>query len=148
MSQAPMHICCPGNWQLSCQAARWRSICCRCPLQSSVKSVMVVNIVDLGLRRHLLPCKQYDIGLSLENVVYFELLRREYQVNVGKVGNVHEYKESVPHPILDTERILFCKQQYFRCSVQPFIGQKQSGLPMLVKPCKPVSTTLFCELAQ
>lgn len=26
--------------------------------------------------------------------------------------------------------------------------QKQSGLPILVNPCKPVSTTLFCELAQ
>ena len=27
-------------------------------------------------------------------------------------------------------------------------NQKQSGLPILVNPCKPVSTTLFCELAQ
>ena len=26
--------------------------------------------------------------------------------------------------------------------------QKQSGLPIRVNPCKPVSTTLFCELAQ
>lgn len=43
-------------------------------------------IVDLGLRRHLLPRKRYDLGFSLENVVYFELLRRGYQVNVGKVG--------------------------------------------------------------
>lgn len=43
-------------------------------------------IVDLGLRRHLLPRKRYDLGFSLENVIYFELLRRGYQVNVGKVG--------------------------------------------------------------
>ncbi len=45
-----------------------------------------MHIVDLGLRRHLLPRKRYDLGFSLENVIYFELLRRGYQVNVGKVG--------------------------------------------------------------
>lgn len=44
-------------------------------------------IVDLGIRRHLLPRKRYDLGFSLENVVYLELLRRGYAVNIGKVGN-------------------------------------------------------------
>lgn len=44
-------------------------------------------IVDLGLRSHILPKKRYDLGLSLENIVFFELLRRGYQVNIGKVGN-------------------------------------------------------------
>ena len=44
-------------------------------------------IVDLGLRNHILPKKQYDLGFSLENIVYFELLRRGYKVNVGKKGN-------------------------------------------------------------
>ena len=44
-------------------------------------------IVDLGLRRHLLPRKRYDLGFSLENVIYFELLRRGYEVNIGKVGS-------------------------------------------------------------
>jgi len=43
-------------------------------------------IVDLGLRSHILPRKKYDLGFSLENVVYFELLRRRYQVNIGKYG--------------------------------------------------------------
>lgn len=43
-------------------------------------------IVDLGLRRYLLPKREYDLGYSLENVVYFELLRRGYEVNVGKMG--------------------------------------------------------------
>ena len=41
-------------------------------------------IVDLGLRNHILPRKQYDLGFSLENIVFFELLRRGYTVNVGK----------------------------------------------------------------
>lgn len=44
-------------------------------------------IVDLGLRNHILPRKSYDLGFSLENIVYFELLRRGYKVCVGKVGN-------------------------------------------------------------
>ena len=43
-------------------------------------------IVDLGIRHHLLPRKRYDLGFSLENVVYLELLRRGYEVNIGKVG--------------------------------------------------------------
>lgn len=44
-------------------------------------------IVDLGLRNHILPRRQYDLGFSIENIVYFELLRRGYKVNVGKLGN-------------------------------------------------------------
>jgi predicted AAA+ superfamily ATPase len=44
-------------------------------------------IVDLGLRNHILPRKTYDLGFSLENVVYFELLRRGYKVTMGKIGN-------------------------------------------------------------
>lgn len=43
-------------------------------------------IVDLGLRRYLLPKREYDLGYSLENVVYLELLRRGYEVHVGKMG--------------------------------------------------------------
>ena len=43
-------------------------------------------IVDLGLRRHLVARKNYDLGFSLENTVYLELLRRGYEVYVGKVG--------------------------------------------------------------
>lgn len=43
-------------------------------------------IVDLGLRNHLLPRKRYDLGFSVENVVYFELLRRGYSVAIGKLG--------------------------------------------------------------
>lgn len=52
------------------------------------KQLLKVNrkwyIVDLGLRNHILPKKQYDLGFSLENIVFFELLRRGYRVNVGK----------------------------------------------------------------
>lgn len=43
-------------------------------------------IVDLGLRRYLLPKREYDLGFALENTVYLELIRRGYNVSVGKVG--------------------------------------------------------------
>ena len=55
------------------------------------KQLLKVNkkfyIVDLGLRNHILPRQNYDLGFSLENVVYFELLRRGYKVMIGKLGN-------------------------------------------------------------
>ena len=44
-------------------------------------------MVDLGLRNHILPRKHYDLGFSVENIVYFELLRRGYKVNIGKYGD-------------------------------------------------------------
>ena len=44
-------------------------------------------MVDLGLRNHILPKKRYDLGFSIENIVFFELLRRGYQVTIGKYGN-------------------------------------------------------------
>lgn len=52
-----------------------------------LKANRKMYIVDLGLRNHILPRKSYDLGFSLENMVYFELLRRGYQVTIGKVGN-------------------------------------------------------------
>ena len=44
-------------------------------------------IVDIGLRNYLLGFRNRDSGHAIENVVYFELLLRGYDVAVGKVGN-------------------------------------------------------------
>lgn len=52
-----------------------------------LKANRKMYIVDLGLRNHILPRRQYDLGFSLENIVYFELLRRGYRVMIGKVGS-------------------------------------------------------------
>jgi len=43
-------------------------------------------IADIGLRNYLLGFRDRDRGHALENVVYFELLRRGYDVAIGKVG--------------------------------------------------------------
>lgn len=51
-----------------------------------LKTNQKLYIVDLGLRRYLLARQAYDLGFSLENIVFFELLRRGYSVSIGKVG--------------------------------------------------------------
>ena len=52
-----------------------------------LKANRKMYVVDLGLRNHISPRRQYDLGFSLENIVYFELLRRGYRVMIGKVGS-------------------------------------------------------------
>ncbi len=44
-------------------------------------------IVDIGLRNCLLGLRDRDSGHVLENLVYFELLRRGYDVAIGKIDN-------------------------------------------------------------
>ncbi|MCR5135874.1 MAG: ATP-binding protein [Oscillospiraceae bacterium] len=44
-------------------------------------------IVDIGLRNYLLGFRDRDSGHVLENIVYFELLRRGYDVAIGKIDN-------------------------------------------------------------
>lgn len=57
----------------------------------SGKSLLKTNykyyMVDLGFRKYILPKQKYDVVFSLENVVYLELLRRGYKVNVGKIND-------------------------------------------------------------
>ena len=45
-------------------------------------------VVDIGLRNYLLGFRDRDRGHALENVVFFELLRRGYDVAIGKIDNL------------------------------------------------------------
>ena len=52
-----------------------------------LKSLNKYYIVDSGLRNYLLG-RVRDTGRILENIVYFELLRRGYNVSIGKIGDM------------------------------------------------------------
>ena len=44
-------------------------------------------IVDVGLRNYLLGFRDVDTGHIIENIVYFELLRKGYDVAIGKIDD-------------------------------------------------------------
>jgi predicted AAA+ superfamily ATPase len=51
-----------------------------------LKTLGKFYIVDTGIRNMLLGYRDADRGHILENVVYFELLRRGYRVSIGRMG--------------------------------------------------------------
>ena len=55
------------------------------------KQLLKVNskfyMVDMGIRNHILPRKHYDLGFTIENIVYLELARRGGKINIGKYGS-------------------------------------------------------------
>lgn len=53
-----------------------------------LKTLEKYYVVDMGLRFMLLGSRSTDVGHMLENVIYLELLRRGYEVYVGKVDNL------------------------------------------------------------
>lgn len=55
--------------------------------KSLLKTLGKYYVSDTGIRNILLGFRNIDEGHLLENVVYLELLRRGYKVNIGKTGD-------------------------------------------------------------
>ncbi|MEA3423984.1 MAG: ATP-binding protein [Bacillota bacterium] len=53
-----------------------------------LKTLEKYYIVDIGIRNKLTGLQGKDYGHVLENLVYLELLRRGYEVSIGKVGSL------------------------------------------------------------
>ncbi|MDO4731874.1 MAG: ATP-binding protein [Clostridia bacterium] len=53
-----------------------------------LKTLEKYYAVDIGLRTMLLGKRGFDAGHMLENIIYLELLRRGYDVYIGKVGEL------------------------------------------------------------
>lgn len=53
-----------------------------------LKTLGKYYIVDVGLRNYLLGVRDRDRGQIIENIVYLELLRRGYDVAIGKLDNM------------------------------------------------------------
>ncbi len=53
-----------------------------------LKTLEKYYIVDIGIRNRLTGLRNTDYGHVLENIVYFELLRRGYEVTIGKLGSL------------------------------------------------------------
>lgn len=52
-----------------------------------LKSMAKYYVTDIGMRNYLLGYKNLNRGFILENIVYLELIRRDYKVFIGKVDN-------------------------------------------------------------
>jgi predicted AAA+ superfamily ATPase len=51
-----------------------------------LKTLEKYYMVDMGIRNQLTGLRNTDYGRMLENIVYLELIRRGYDVTIGKIG--------------------------------------------------------------
>ena len=54
--------------------------------KEALKSNKKYYIVDSGIQNCILSKQSYDLGFTIKNIVYLELLRRRYIVNIGRSG--------------------------------------------------------------
>jgi len=85
---------------------------------------------DLGLRNARLNYRQYDPGHIMENIVYNELIRRGYSVNVGVVSdrtNGQNLQKEIDFVVNSTDRKIYI-QSAFRIDTQDKLTSELSSL--------------------
>ena len=69
-------------------------------LKTLLKTLGKYYVFDSGLRNIILGFRNINEGHLLENIVYLELLRRGYRVNIGKYGEYEvDFVAENPHTI-------------------------------------------------
>lgn len=53
-----------------------------------LKTLEKYYVVDMGIRNQLTGFRNTDYGHVLENIIYLELIRRGYEVSIGKIGTL------------------------------------------------------------
>jgi predicted AAA+ superfamily ATPase len=86
-------------------------------------------VSDIGLRYYLLGGKRTDAGHILENLVYLELLRRGFEVYVGKVGDAEA----------DFVAVGECGEAYYQVAYT-VEGQAESGKGLLERELAPLNS--------
>lgn len=104
-------------------------------------------IVDSGLRRHAIGGKDGNYSNRLENIVFLELLRRGYQVDVGKIDSqeidfiARKVDETIyvqvayelPNNDHETDNLLHIKDNYQKLVITGRYSQVQevAGIPIV-----------------
>lgn len=55
------------------------------PTKIYILGINFLKWINIGLKNYLLGFRDRDRGHALENIVYFELLRRGFDVSIGKI---------------------------------------------------------------
>ena len=86
---------------------------------------------DLGFRHAKLGYQSNDISGYLENIVFLELLRRKYKVNIGKQGNKEiDFIANLRDENLYLEEI---KKYMNKPIIKVITGMRRSGKSMILK---------------
>ncbi len=83
---------------------------------------------DIGLRYRLLGVKKADEGHILENIVFLELMRRGYELHIGKVGNTE----------VDFIAIGDEGEEYYQVAYTVAGGEDKSGRTILQRELAPL----------
>ena len=89
---------------------------------------------DVGLRNARLNYRQYDPGHIMENIIYNELMRRDYSVDVGVVtdrSNGKNLQKEIDFVVNDADRKIFI-QSAFRMDTEQKTSSELASL-MLTK---------------